>query len=388
MGNSNKSKKLCVITYPFPRAEKVYIHLFTFLKILEPIFEKPHVITGNIPEADIPQGKFCIINYKMEIELRRNIPLFVALPVWLFNFILGQIKALYYLVKVSRSVDTVLFFLGSDVNLLSLLLAKLLRKEVITMIVEYSPMSIEAVYGKGPAYFYKFLAKINRTLSDRIIVYSDSLIQWAHLEKYRKKVSVATQAFIDTDLFRIKQPYNRRKNTIGYVGRLSGEKGISEFIDAVPLILKARNDVDFLIVGDGPLLSSIKRNLSKDGLLEKVILTGWAAHKEVPDYLNGLKLLIMPTHTEAGSPQPIQEAMSCGTPVLVTSVGGVADVVKDEENGFILKDRSPQQIAEAALKILEYPKINEIIINGRKLIEQEYTFKAVVKRYKEVFNNN
>ena len=383
--SDRKNQKLCIITYPFPKVERMYLHLFTFVEVIEPLFGTTHIITGNIPKDEIPPGKFQLINFKMEVELRQHLPRFVALTIWLSNFVLGQIKTLYYLTKVSRATDTVLFFLGSDINLLSLLSAKLLRKEVITVIVEYSPMSIEAVHGRFPAYLYKLLARLNRTLSDRIIVQSESVIQWAKLEKYENKVTVARGGFIDSNLFRIKQPYNKRKNTIGYVGRLSKEKGILDLVKAIPLILQGRNDVDFLIVGDGPLSSSIKQKLRDSGLLEKVTLTGWITYDEIPEYVNRLKLLVMPTHTEAGSPRPIQEAMSCGTPVLVTMVGGVGDVVKDGENGFILKNRSPQQIAKDVLRILEYPRINGIIRNGRKLIEQDYNFEAVAKRYKQAF---
>jgi len=380
-----KNQRLCIITYPFPKIEKMYLHLFTFVKIIEPLFGTIHIITGNIPKDEIPRGKFQLINFRMEVELRRHLPRFAALLIWLFNFVLGQIKTLYYLTGISRSTNTVLFFLGSDINLLSLLLAKALRKEVVTVIVEYSSMSIESVYGRFPAYFYKLLARLNRALSDKIIVQSKSIIQWAKLEKYQNKVAIAKGAFIDTNLFRINQPYSERKNTIGYVGRASKEKGILDLVKAIPLILNRRSDVDFLIVGDGPLLSLIKQELRKNGLLEKVSFTGWITNDEIPDCMNRLKLLVMPTHTEAGSPRPVQEAMSCGTPVLVTMVGGVGDVVRDEENGFILKGRSPQQIAKDALKILEYPRIDEIIRNGRRLIEQDYSFETVATRYEEVF---
>jgi len=151
--SDRKNQKLCVITYPFPKIERMYLHLFTFVKIIEPLFGTIHIITGNIPKDEIPPGKFQLINFKMEVELRQHLPRFVALPIWLFNFLLGQIKTLYYLTKVSRSADTVLFFLGSDINLLSLLLAKALRKEVVTVIVEYSPVSIESVHGRFTAYF-------------------------------------------------------------------------------------------------------------------------------------------------------------------------------------------------------------------------------------------
>jgi len=166
---------------------------------------------------------------------------------------------------------------------------------------------------------------------------------------------------------------------------LTAEKGILDFIEAVPLILQCRDDVDFLIGGDGALSPRVREELKNKDLLERVTLTGWIAHDELPDYMNKLKLLVMPTHTEAGSPQVLQEAMSCGTPVLATMAGGIGDVVKDGENGFILKDHSPRQIAEDVLKILAYPEIDRIIRNGRELIVKEYGFEAVARRFRRAF---
>ncbi len=380
-----KLGKICVVTYPCSTRTKAWMHLFTLVRILEPLSQRLYIITGNIPEDQIPQGKFHLINFRMEPELRRDLPLVAALPVWLYNFVSGQVKTCYYLLRVSRSVDTVLFFLGADVNLVPLLLGKLLGKRIMTMVVEYSPMSIRSVYGVLPHHLYKLLVTLNRRLSDRIIVYTENVIQWAKLEKYRDKVSVTGEVFIDTELFRIKEPYAQRRNTIGYISRLTTEKGIFDFANAIPLILRHRSDVDFLIGGDGISSAKVREELAKKGLLERVTLTDWIPHDELPDYMNRLKLLVMPTHTEAGSPQVLQEAMSCGTPVLATMVGGIGDVVKDRENGFILKDHSPQRIAEDALAILEYPEINGIIQSGRELIEKEYSFEAVAKRFKEAF---
>ena len=380
-----KLGKICVVSYPCSTRTKAWMHLFTLVRILGPLSERLYIITGNIPVDQIPEGRFRLINFRMEPELKRYLPLVMALPVWFYNFISGQVKTCYHLLRVSRSVDTVLFFLGADVNLLPLLLAKLLGKKAITMVAEYSPMSIRSVYGVFPYYIYKLLAAANRRLSDRIIVYTENVIPWAKLEKYRDKVSVTGEVFIDTELFRIKEPYARRRNTIGYISRLTAEKGIFDFTDAIPLILRHRSDVDFLIGGDGISSPKIREELAKKSLLERVTLTGWIAHDELPEYMNRLKLLVMPTHTEAGSPQVLQEAMSCGTPVLATSVGGIGDVVKDKKNGFILKDHSPQRIAEDILAILEYPEINGIIQSGRELIEKEYSFEAVAERFKKAF---
>ena len=385
MKKETKLGKICVVSYPCPTRTKAWMHLFTVVRILESLSQRLCIITGNIPEDQIPQGKFRLTNFRMEPELRRDLPIIIALPMWLYSFVSGQIKTFYYLLRVSRHTDTVLFFLGADVNLLPMLLSKLLGKKVITMVAEYSPMSIKSVYGVFPYYIYKLLAAVNRRLSNRIIVYTENVIQWAKLEKYINKVSVTGEVFINTDLFCIKEPYAQRKNTIGYISRLTAEKGIFDFADAIPLILRHRNDVDFLIGGDGISAAKVREKLAQNGLMERITFANWIPHDELPDYMNKLKLLVMPTHTEAGSPQVLQESMSCGTPVLATPVGGIGDVVKDKENGFILKDHSPQRIAEAVLAVLEYPGINGIIKSGRKLIEKEYSFEAVAERFKKAF---
>ena len=381
----NKTGKICVVSYPYPPMARAWMHLFKLTRIIEPLFEKLYIVTGNIPEDAIPEGKFRFINFRMEPELKRHLWRAIALPIWYCNFISGQIKTCYYLIKISGSVDTVLFFSGADINLVPLLLSKLLRKKILTMIVEYSPLSMRSNHGVLPYYLFKLLSILNRLLSDRIIVFADNMIQWAKLEKYAHKTSVTGMFFIDTDLFQIKIPHDERQNTIGYAGRLTAEKGILDFIYAIPLILRHRSDVDFLIVGDGLLSLQIREGLKKKGLLEKVTLTDWIPHDEVADYMNQLKLLVVPTYTEAGSPQVIQEAMACGTPVLATMVAGIGDIIKDKESGFILRDRSPLHIAEDVLKILEYPHIDKIIHNGRRLIEQEYSFEAVAERFNKVF---
>ena len=80
-------------------------------------------------------------------------------------------------------------------------------------------------------------------------------------------------------------------------------------------------------------------------------------------------------------------AMACGTPVLATSVGGIPDVIKDGETGFILENNSPECIAENVMRALKYPNLEEIVKNARKLIEKEYTYEAAVERYKNIVKN-
>ena len=80
-------------------------------------------------------------------------------------------------------------------------------------------------------------------------------------------------------------------------------------------------------------------------------------------------------------------AMACGAVVLATPVGGVPDLIKDEETGFILEDNSPECIAENVMRALNHPELDKIMNNARKLIEAEYTYEAAVERYRKILKN-
>ena len=79
--------------------------------------------------------------------------------------------------------------------------------------------------------------------------------------------------------------------------------------------------------------------------------------------------------------------MACGTPVLATPVGGVPDVIKDDETGFIIEDNSPECIAENVERALNSPDLDKIVKNARELVEKEFTYEAAVERYREILEN-
>ena len=76
--------------------------------------------------------------------------------------------------------------------------------------------------------------------------------------------------------------------------------------------------------------------------------------------------------------------MACGTPVLATSVGGVPDLIKDGETGFIMKDNTPECVAENVIRALNGLNLNEIAKNARALVEREFTYEAAVERYRKI----
>lgn len=112
-------------------------------------------------------------------------------------------------------------------------------------------------------------------------------------------------------------------------------------------------------------------------------LLGWISHDNLPQYLNELKLIVLPSFTE-GLPSIILEAMACGTPVLSTPVGAILDYIKDGETGFIMENNSPECIVSNIIRALNYPNLKQIAENGRKVVEKEFTFEKAVESYKNI----
>ena len=374
-----KLLKICVIAYPLTK----HLFLFNLLEILEAVADKLYVITGNIPADKIPNNrKYHLINFKMETVLRRHLPFYIAFPIYLFNYIIGQLKMSYNLFKISKNVDIVIFYLGYHF-LLPMLGAKVLRKKSV-MIVTGSSKSDKMVYNNVFYHISRTIERLSYSLSDILMVESINVIDSHELNRYRKKIpSFSSAPYVNLDRFKKKKDFRDRRNLIGYIGRLSLEKGVMNFTKAIPLILKERSDLEFLIGGNGPLFDEIKHELKTNGSYDKVEFTGWISLDELPKYLNELKLIVAPSYTEGGVPAIIMEAMACGTVSLVTPVAGV-DVIKEGESGFILDDNSPECIAENVIRALEHPNLDNIISNAYNLVEEKFSYESTVKRYRNM----
>ncbi len=384
--------KVCVVSFPMPSALVINAFLYSLVEILEPICEKVYVVTSNIPKDRIFSEKIRIQDVKTAMHFKDTIsPRWWSTLLQFFKIIAIQMKISLVLTKISKEIDVVIFHTGGNNLFPCVLMAKILRKKVITSAVGSGSLSYWKAYTKqlfsmGGAFstILNILEKANFYLSDRIIVESEAAALFLNLSKYEQKLVIATR-YIDTNLFQIKKNPKERRNLVGYIGRLSFGKGLMEFVKAIQLILKKCSDIKFLIGGYGFLYQEIKDEVENGNMGHKVELTGWISREELPNYLNELKLLVLPSYSE-GLPTIILEAMACGTPVLATSVGAIPDVIKDGENGFILEDTSPECIAENVVRVLEHPDLEEIVKNARKLIEENYTYEVAVNRYRGILN--
>ena len=382
--------KICIVSFPMPSALVVNTLLYNLVEILEAICETVYVVTSNIPKDRTFSDEIRIIDVKTAMHFRDTVrPRWWSTLLQLFKIIFIQIKMCCFLIKISKEIDIVIFYVGRTNMFPCVLMAKVLRIKVITSAIGgVGSRGYKKAYKQGlltidgvlHSSILRILERANFYLSDRIIVESPGVIDFLGLDKYRHKLAVSG-VYIDTNFFQIKKVLRGRKNLVGYVGRLSFEKGVMNFVKAMPLILEKSNNIEFLIGGGGTLQSKIMDELRKNNLSQNVKQTGWIPHNEVVDYFNELKLFILPSYSE-GLPHTVLKVMACGTPVLATAVGGIPDVIKDGETGFILENNSPECIAENVMRALEHPNLDEIAKNARKRIEKKYAYEVAVANYR------
>ena len=227
------------------------------------------------------------------------------------------------------------------------------------------------------------LRKVNCTLADRIVLLSPELVERWGLKRYSSKCRVGQSQHIDPGVFTITTPLEKRERVVGYIGRLSPEKGISEMLRAVPLVLAQDSRVRFLITGDGPLADDIRHRVHSAGLENIVRFTGRVPYSEIPSLLNECRLLVMPSRTE-GLPGTLLEAMACGTPVLATPVGAVADIIADGETGYFLRDTSAEEIARGILRALGANHPEELSSRAREVAERDYCLENTRREYRAI----
>lgn len=139
---------------------------------------------------------------------------------------------------------------------------------------------------------------------------------------------------------------------VGFLGRLSPEKGPEVFLRAALLVNGRLPQAHFVVVGGGPMEATLREFVARFRLEDRVHFAGVRA--DVPELLNELDLLVSSSHSEA-LPLAVMEAMSSGLPVIATRVGGVPDLVAQGETGWLVAPLDFEELAQRVVQVLSTP---------------------------------
>jgi len=161
-----------------------------------------------------------------------------------------------------------------------------------------------------------------------------------------------------------------------YVGTLSVEKGAADAVAAFERVARRIPDARLVLVGDGPLLSSMRARAAASG--ERIVVTGLRPGRDVSEWMAACDLLVLPSYHE-GTPNVILEALSSGRPVVATRVGGIPDLVTGPDYGELVEPSAIEDLAEAILRVFtqEYdaqrirscPSLFSWAENARRVLE-------------------
>lgn len=364
--------KTCIVKFERDEDDPLLDRLVMVLsKISDSVFLVANNYAGTIRAADIWRKRSVHRTHKSRNR----------------TYLRKQLEISLALLKNRRQFDTAVFYTGAAPLVLAALMLKLLRKRVIVI---YTGSSYKSAVYLAPMYGSKILLLLELgtlLLAEKIVAYSESCVKEFRLERYRSKTVIGHEHFVDLSRFNIRTNIAERRETVGFIGRLTEEKGIWNFVNSIQELLRRRNNLRFVVIGDGRLREPVRAFLAKKGILDRVTLTGWIPNNELPAHYNDIKLAVIPSFTE-GLPNVMLEAMACGTPVLVTSVGAIPDLIEDGETGFILEDNSIASIITRVGNLLDHP---ECLINpsrnGNALVGNRFSFQQTVEEWRDIISN-
>lgn len=190
---------------------------------------------------------------------------------------------------------------------------------------------------------------------------------------------------VKTESFNLRNRFSIPDNTviIGYVGRLSPEKGQKDFITAMSRIIDERPDVHCVFVGDGPSKGELMAYAVELGIDKHIHVTGHLTN--VAPIYKDIDLFALTSLTE-GFPNVVLEALCMDVPVLATDVGGVSSIVRPGKTGILVKAGDISAIVSGMLELIsDDQKAASYARNGKKMVYEHFRFEARLQRVQDYY---
>lgn len=229
-----------------------------------------------------------------------------------------------------------------------------------------------------------WLASVTYTLNLRLangaIAGTAEAAQVLRSAGFSKPLAVIPQLGIEPTIFKpqpSKDGIHGLKNkvfTIGFVGRITPEKGVWVLMDA--LVALRHLSWQLLLVGEGPLRRSWLAEAQKKGIADRVIWVPPVPRQEVARYMNAMEVLVLPSLTTPRWKEQfgrvLVEAMACGVPVIGSNSGAIPEVVG--EGGIIVPEGDAIALANAILRLMNNSEERyQIGSRGRNKVLASYT---------------
>jgi glycosyltransferase involved in cell wall biosynthesis len=243
---------------------------------------------------------------------------------------------------------------------------------------------------------YNVIDRLVLKVATRVLAVSDGLKQ--HLVDFglnpsRVQVIVNAvdfpksdgSAYTGRDARRSSHGVSRDDFSVGYVGRLSVEKGLTHLLTACAQLLRDGMPLRVLIVGDGPQRAELEQLSLALGLGDRVVFAGF--QEDIAEWIPCMDVFVLPSLTE-GTPISLLEAMAYGVPVIASAVGGVPQVIQHGETGILVSPGRPEEIGNGILAMFRDPETrHKLAQNAGVLVRTRYSVEQWIGRMEMEYEN-
>lgn len=213
----------------------------------------------------------------------------------------------------------------------------------------------------------------------------DRLIQ---LGVSKQKITVLPNG-VDNQLFKpgnrqnLRQLHHLTRPTLLYVGNLIPLKGVDLILEALAKL----PEFECIIIGEGPEKTRLKKLASSLQLTNRIRFISTLSQVELTDYYTMADILLLPSSRE-GCANVLLEALSCGTPVIATAVGGSPDIVAHSNAGLLMDKRDSDSLVTAIRNLITSIPDRSQVRNYAQRFSWPPIINQQINIYQSVINNN
>lgn len=220
--------------------------------------------------------------------------------------------------------------------------------------------------------------------ADHVIVVSADAERVLRAQGYEGEVSqwplgVDLELLYPRDSTDLLERLGLQRPIIGYMGRITVEKGVWDLLRATRLLAERRgNTFRVLFIGDGPARWRLQDAACKQLPPGMAVFTGAVAHHAAPDYLAALDILVVPSRTmrrwKEQFGRVLVEGLACGVPLVGSDSGNVPALIEDTGGGLVFREGDAEDLAQKLDTLLSDPRAARALAErGRARVVEKYS---------------
>lgn len=263
----------------------------------------------------------------------------------------------------------------------------LYEKPVVSTVHSLEPLRPWKAEQIGSGYnLSTWMEKKGLEISDGVIAVSKEMKKDIH-KVYKipsKKITVIHNG-IDLKKYKQVKTKNALKKLkipnkyILFVGRLTRQKGIFDLVEAAKLM---DSDMPVVLITGKPDTPEIEKELKTKikGNKQIIWINDMLSEEDIIELYSNAYVFVCPSVYEPFGIINL-EAMACKKPVIASKVGGIKEIIIDKKTGFFIPPNKPSQLSKRLQEIIENPHLaKEMGVNGRKRVEQHFSWDAIAKK--------